>query len=55
VYVLLKWLRLILYKKLERVQWRGLRVSLALLQLTHTGKVEALRSVPPLTWALARI
>jgi hypothetical protein len=35
-------------KKLEGVQWRGLRVSLALMQSTHTGKVEALSGVPPL-------
>jgi hypothetical protein len=32
-------------KKLERVQWR---FSLALMQSTHTGTVEALSDVPPL-------
>jgi hypothetical protein len=33
-------------KKLERVQWRGQRFSLALMQSTHMGKVEALSGVP---------
>jgi hypothetical protein len=33
-------------KKLARVQWRGLRVSLALMQLTHTDTNEALSGVP---------
>jgi hypothetical protein len=28
------------FKKLERVQWRALRISLGLMQSTHTGTVE---------------
>jgi hypothetical protein len=41
---------LILFKGLVRLvlEWRGLRVSLGLMQLNHTGKVEALRDVLPL-------
>jgi hypothetical protein len=34
-------------EKLEGVHWRALRVSLALMQLTHMGTVEALSSVLP--------
>jgi hypothetical protein len=36
------------FKKLKRVQWRGLRVRLALTQSTHTDTVEALSDVSPL-------
>jgi hypothetical protein len=36
------------FKKLERVQWRALRISLGLMQWTHTGTVEVLNGVPPL-------
>jgi hypothetical protein len=34
--------------KLERVQWRGLRVIFSVMQSTHTDTVEALSGVPPL-------
>jgi hypothetical protein len=36
------------FKKLERVPWRALRISLGLMQSTHTGTVEVLSGVPPL-------
>jgi hypothetical protein len=35
-------------KKLKRVQWRALRISLGLLQSTYTGTVKVLSGVPPL-------
>jgi hypothetical protein len=34
------------FKKLQRVQWRALRISLGLMQSTHTGTVEVLSGVP---------
>jgi ribonuclease HI len=36
------------FKKLERVQWRGLRICLGLMRSTHTGTVEVLSGVPSL-------
>jgi ribonuclease HI len=36
------------FKELERVQWRALRISLGLMQSTHTGTVEVVSGVPPL-------
>jgi hypothetical protein len=35
-------------KKLERIQWRGLRICLGLMRSTHTDTVEVLSGVPPL-------
>jgi ribonuclease HI len=35
-------------KKLERIQWRGLRIALGLMQSTHTGTVEILSGIEPL-------
>jgi hypothetical protein len=36
------------FKKLERVQWHAPRISLGLMQSTHTGTVEVLSGVPSL-------
>jgi len=36
------------FKKLERVQWRGMRICLGLMKSTHTDSIEVLSGVPPL-------
>ena len=42
-------------QKIQRIQWRALRICLGLMRTTHTGSLEALAGIPPIEIRIAQL